>query len=106
MIRRPPRSTLFPYTTLFRSDLDVADPLGPEHPLGRSYVEPCRDMAEQLAVGVVGLLGRRGLAADAEEPRRCVFEKPDICLQAKAASRQEEIPIAVEELPLGLLCVR
>src|SRR5258707_11960593 len=24
MIRRPPRSTLFPYTTLFRSDLAVA----------------------------------------------------------------------------------
>src|SRR3712207_7044459 len=23
MIRRPPRSTLFPYTTLFRSDVDV-----------------------------------------------------------------------------------
>src|SRR5256885_4028128 len=23
MIRRPPRSTLFPYTTLFRSELDV-----------------------------------------------------------------------------------
>src|SRR2546430_11374556 len=28
MIRRPPRSTLFPYTTLFRSDLGLAiDPL-------------------------------------------------------------------------------
>src|SRR3712207_7754734 len=25
MIRRPPRSTLFPYTTLFRSDLVVLD---------------------------------------------------------------------------------
>src|SRR5438874_5094362 len=25
MIRPPPRSTLFPYTTLFRSDLDRAD---------------------------------------------------------------------------------
>src|SRR2546427_8770504 len=25
MIRRPPRSTLFPYTTLFRSDCDGAD---------------------------------------------------------------------------------
>src|SRR3712207_7174722 len=25
MIRRPPRSTLFPYTTLFRSDGDVRD---------------------------------------------------------------------------------
>src|SRR5258708_9883358 len=26
MIRRPPRSTLFPYTTLFRSDLTQASP--------------------------------------------------------------------------------
>src|SRR3712207_7907999 len=26
MIRRPPRSTLFPYTTLFRSQLDLTDP--------------------------------------------------------------------------------
>src|SRR2546426_4826397 len=25
MIRRPPRSTLFPYTTLFRSEEDVAE---------------------------------------------------------------------------------
>src|SRR3712207_8989554 len=25
MIRRPPRSTLFPYTTLFRSDLDPVE---------------------------------------------------------------------------------
>src|SRR5258708_20503968 len=30
MIRRPPRSTLFPYTTLFRS------PEGGDHPRGRS----------------------------------------------------------------------
>src|SRR5256885_7048659 len=28
MIRRPPRSTLFPYPTLFRSDLGVADGIG------------------------------------------------------------------------------
>src|SRR3712207_370754 len=26
MIRRPPRSTLFPYTTLFRSDVNVSTP--------------------------------------------------------------------------------
>src|SRR3712207_8454084 len=42
MIRRPPRSTLFPYTTLFRSrpleppELVVhLNPNGLEHPLGR-----------------------------------------------------------------------
>src|SRR2546430_4149412 len=31
MIRRPPRSTLFPYTTLFRSE-DVGDLEGPREP--------------------------------------------------------------------------
>src|SRR5437764_12812395 len=30
MIRRPPRSTLFPYTTLFRSDLEQHHPPGAE----------------------------------------------------------------------------
>src|SRR5947209_12748166 len=30
MIRRPPRSTLFPYTTLFRSHLDLAGQLRPQ----------------------------------------------------------------------------
>src|SRR5947209_12631682 len=36
MIRRPPRSTLFPYTTLFRSAAvaDVAEPLVPDRPVG------------------------------------------------------------------------
>src|SRR3989449_7492644 len=29
MIRRPPRSTLFPYTTLFRSDLSLLEALTP-----------------------------------------------------------------------------
>src|SRR3989441_1960830 len=32
MIRRPPRSTLFPYTTLFRSLLDEYIGLRPGHP--------------------------------------------------------------------------
>src|SRR6266487_4259446 len=31
MIRRPPRSTLFPYTTLFRSEVDRDGGLGPCH---------------------------------------------------------------------------
>src|SRR2546430_8839962 len=37
MIRRPPRSTLFPYTTLFRSPGNTADPYRhePEDLLGR-----------------------------------------------------------------------
>src|SRR3712207_8978669 len=40
MIRRPPRSTLFPYTTLFRSKLESASPAGGREaqPQGRSNV--------------------------------------------------------------------
>src|SRR5687767_15627947 len=35
MIRRPPRSTLFPYTTLFRSDEDRSPPGGGDRADGR-----------------------------------------------------------------------
>src|SRR3712207_7410435 len=47
MIRRPPRSTLFPYTTLFRSDLGhrVVVVVG-EHPV---QVVDVDDVAPQLA---------------------------------------------------------
>src|SRR2546425_6395611 len=46
MIRRPPRSTLFPYTTLFRSDAGSTAVIGLG--LGLSpYVNPC------VALGVV-----------------------------------------------------
>src|SRR5256885_7209373 len=39
MIRRPPRSTLFPYTTLFRSQMDV--------PARQAYVMALVDPGEQ-----------------------------------------------------------
>src|SRR2546426_3361063 len=39
MIRRPPRSTLFPYTTLFRSFLIAEERVGVELVVGRSVLE-------------------------------------------------------------------
>src|SRR3989442_11936336 len=39
MIRRPPRSTLFPYTTLFRSLFRARDRAGPSCPSPRFEVE-------------------------------------------------------------------
>src|SRR2546422_2373959 len=46
MIRRPPRSTLFPYTTLFRSHVARA-PLGRERPL---HVAPALELGEDRLV--------------------------------------------------------
>src|SRR5689334_24333725 len=47
MIRRPPRSTLFPYTTLFRSV--VARELGEHHPLLRRALHPRADVGDERA---------------------------------------------------------
>src|SRR3712207_8399270 len=51
MIRRPPRSTLFPYTTLFRScALTVADTLGtPLNPWTATTAERVSDAFDRLA---------------------------------------------------------
>src|SRR3712207_7312848 len=46
MIRRPPRSTLFPYTTLFRSIL--VDSVVEEEPLGLEEVMEILDEASQI----------------------------------------------------------
>src|SRR3712207_6966516 len=49
MIRRPPRSTLFPYTTLFRSHFDAPDSVRPEDrvlicvPHERSFAGCCTE---------------------------------------------------------------
>src|SRR2546428_10054427 len=48
MIRRPPRSTLFPYTTLFRSDRRA--PVPPEDPVAQPRIQAL------LGAGVVVVL--------------------------------------------------
>src|SRR3712207_7576807 len=58
MIRRPPRSTLFPYTTLFRSFRGGG--CGDTSPAGLTYPGRCRsilDLPERRRS--VGLAGRR-----------------------------------------------
>src|SRR3712207_7615161 len=71
MIRRPPRSTLFPYTTLFRSRLGHRRP-GPQ--LVRAQVDP----AHRRGPG-----GRRSLAARLRRRQ----EPPGL---GQAARRSEE----------------
>src|SRR2546422_5520707 len=55
MIRRPPRSTLFPYTTLFRSDL-LARLLRQRQDGADGVLDVVRDGARQVRHGVL-LLG-------------------------------------------------
>src|SRR3712207_8785736 len=61
MIRRPPRSTLFPYTTLFRSE---------EAPRRRELVLGVGEVRLELAEVGVGLKVRVGFGQRQEPPER------------------------------------
>src|SRR3712207_7155961 len=68
MIRRPPRSTLFPYTTLFRSDVALLDGVQPD---------------DLVAAGLDGLLlGQEagGVVAGALHVARATRSGPDVVL--------------------------
>src|SRR2546425_5856240 len=73
MIRRPPRSTLFPYTTLFRSHREGkgarAAPRKPRRPPGLGVRGRLRgrDVAHAAAGQARGLRGRYGRDARSEE---------------------------------------
>src|SRR5687768_17878390 len=62
MIRRPPRSTLFPYTTLFRSHVDQRRDHRPER-LGEDH------QPQRLGEGEADGAGRLGLAEDRKSTR-------------------------------------
>src|SRR5256886_17413294 len=58
MIRRPPRSTLFPYTTLFRSKDDVA--IDPANPLTHFRVASWEEALDRAAEGLKRIRDRDG----------------------------------------------
>src|SRR3712207_7623875 len=49
MIRRPPRSTLFPYTTLFRSGVEIDEHFFRQNISGRSNAKIVRDLLPDLS---------------------------------------------------------
>src|SRR3712207_8717957 len=73
MIRRPPRSTLFPYTTLFRSpdgpapQLRAAAEVGPHAPVGQQVAVV--GVEQQAAYAVVELTAEPALLLRREPPR-------------------------------------
>src|SRR2546430_13915019 len=85
MIRRPPRSTLFPYTTLFRSEGSELgyEPLHPVRevgPIGLLVVAP-NDPADRDAPG----LGRGAREPQAAKRNR---EADDIAVRGRSEERR------------------
>src|SRR2546426_3306340 len=104
MIRRPPRSTLFPYTTLFRSRLLDRD-LGLLDVLIAVGVRGLRPLPRALEVGLRLLVLRDSIASVEERPREAQPERPALgelrlaaAVRAGAADVGEEV---AEGLALG-----
>src|SRR5256885_9965312 len=84
MIRRPPRSTLFPYTTLFRS-VDL---------LARALVHDLEAVAWQLAGGIDCLIASRCIRIDRKSTRlnssHLVISYAVFCLKKKKQYRNTD----------------
>src|SRR5207244_11014244 len=63
LTRRPPRPTLFPYTTLFRSEVDVFVPIGVPH------MRPAAALDHDRTTGKYGASPRRRIHAFDERLR-------------------------------------
>src|SRR3989442_11910827 len=74
MMRRPPRSTLFPYPTLFRSEVREAvarQPVvgegGPDRPSGPPGLERAQPLLERFLEGAARARGRAARMGDRSE---------------------------------------
>src|SRR2546430_7501279 len=88
MIRRPPRSTLFPYTTLFRSHLHQ------HHPALGVAVGDAQLRAEPREVPAVGVIvGRRERQRSEEHTSELQSQSNLVCrLLLEKKKKKEDIP--------------
>src|ERR1035438_3623198 len=102
MIRRPPRSTLFPYTTLFRSvrianfrSLASAALKNAQHITGlRDFPARQRFEVRKYSVGAGLFLGWRRKRADAlrESFRRVAFAETRVLIDERAVVVESSLP--------------
>src|SRR5690242_8961542 len=79
MIRRPPRSTLFPYTTLFRSIAEFLNPgiLGPASIFRARYSVPVERYADADAAARLRRVTRPFLLRRVKTDRAVIADLPD-----------------------------
>src|SRR5256886_12688228 len=101
MIRRPPRSTLFPYTTLFRSELGV-DVIEAGFPAAsRGDFESVQAVAREVSGPIICALARCSFE-DIELAARALAgaarQRPHVFLATRALHRQYKLNIAHDEI--------
>src|SRR5262245_65332199 len=94
MIRRPPRSTLFPYTTLFRSNnTPQGHPSSRSQPLCGAYLSRSEEHTSELQ-SLRHLVCR--LLLEKKKARRLQFEHWGSVLKQEAAESNDPMPVNTE----------
>src|SRR3989454_10562414 len=100
MIRRPPRSTLFPYTTLFRSLVDA-------NQLARLALEkPDAHVREQFQSGAEAAPGAARAGSDTAKPSPAARKKTHqtVCLAERVSAQRSEEHTSELQSPCNLVC--
>src|SRR5690348_17912074 len=92
MIRRPPRSTLFPYTTLFRSSNGLIEKS--VHDLKRAV-----GLLDHFNITLEGVKDDTYLAAYLLDPTRSKYELADLAREARSEEHTSEL-----QSPVHLVC--
>src|SRR2546427_7825030 len=107
MIRRPPRSTLFPYTTLFRShakrpSVQIGDPLEEN-----KLIECCLELVERGLVVALQDLGAAGLSSSTSEmaSKGGVGIDIDVSKVPRREPGMEPFEVMISESQERMLCV-
>src|SRR2546430_5321550 len=102
MIRRPPRSTLFPYTTPFRSRVEAADQV---HQRGLPGSRRAHDRHELVAADleVDAPQGVHHLAARSEEHTSELQSQSNLVCRLLLEKKKTEHAQPLDHSPLGVL---
>src|SRR5256885_15009603 len=100
MIRRPPRSTLFPYTTLFRSVIVR----GEKDELFDGALKDGRDQYEGLVLDGFVRASYLEAAGGHVIPDATTFEKALVALEAQPAVARSEEHTSELQSPCNLVC--
>src|SRR5258708_31948311 len=95
MIRRPPRSTLFPYTTLFRSE-EQPEPWAAALPPGVIYVDNASSSADHVAWSPDGT--SLFVAWERSEEHTSELQSPDhlVCRLLLEKKKREKTPAGLQ----------
>src|SRR3712207_8351728 len=91
MIRRPPRSTLFPYTTLFRS---------------RNFVELCMRLTEEDERAFEQLWRRVGLSVDWNNVYRTISEASRATAQRALDRKSTRLNSSHANISYAVFCLK